>query len=234
MVSLDDAVIARLDTHGHTFEVLVDPDRAQEVRDDPDNKTIQAQDLAADQIFKDANKGDKMGDEAIQEAFDTTDVVNVAHRIVTEGDIQLTTEQRREMREKKRKAIVNYLTRHSLNPQSGNPHPPTRIENAMENVRFHADPFRSTQEQAEELLDKLRPIIPIKIEQVKVHVRIPAEHAGAAYGVVKSNGNLVKDEWQSDGSWEGTVAIPAGMQTDFYDKLNERTKGNVETRLERS
>ncbi len=233
MVSLDDAVIARLDAHGHTFEVLVDPDKAQSVRDDPKSKKIEAGDLAADQIFKDANKGDKMGDEALKEAFNTTNAATIAHRIVTEGDIQLTTEQRREMREKKRKAIVHYLARHSLNPQDGNPHPPQRIENAMEDVRFHADPFRSTEEQAKELLDKLRPIIPIKIEQVKVHVRIPPEQAGAAYGVVKSTGNLVRDEWQSDGSWEGTVTIPAGMQTEFYDKLNERTKGNVETRLER-
>lgn len=233
MVSLDDAVIARLDAHGHTFEVLVDPYRAQEVRDDPENKRIEASDLAADQVFKDANKGDKMGDEPIEEVFGTTNAVEVAQRIVTEGDIQLTTEQRREMREQKRKAVVNYLARHALDPQTGNPHPPQRIENAMEDVKFHADPFRSTKEQAEELLDKLRPIIPIKIEQVKVKVRIPAEHAGAAYGVVKSTGNLLKDEWQSDGSWEGTVEIPAGMQTDFYEKLNERTKGNVQTELDR-
>lgn len=233
MVSLDDAVIARLESHGHRFEVLVDPDRAQEVRDDPDNKRIQAEDLAADQVFKDANKGDKMGDEPIEDAFGTTNAATVAHKIVTEGDIQLTTEQRREMREKKRKAVINYLARHALDPQTGNPHPPQRIENAMENVKFHADPFRSTEEQARELLDELRPIIPIKIEQVKVHVRIPAEHAGAAYGIVKETGSLRKDEWQSDGSWEGVVEIPAGLQTEFYDKLNERTKGNVQTRLER-
>lgn len=233
MVSLDDAVIARLESHGHRFEVLVDPDRAQEVRDHPDDKSIEASDLAVDKVFRDANKGDEMGDAAIKDAFGTTNAATVAQKIVVEGDIQLTTEQRREMREKKRRAVVNYLARHSLNPQTGNPHPPQRIENAMEDVRFHADPFRSTQQQAEELLDDLRPIIPIKIEQVRVHVRIPAEHAGAAYGVVKSNGDLQKDEWQSDGSWEGIVKIPAGMQTEFYEKLNERTKGNVQTELDR-
>jgi ribosome maturation protein SDO1 len=233
VVSLDDAVIGRLESHGHRFEVLVDPYRAQEVRDDPDDKQIESEDLAADKVFKDASAGDEMGDAPIKDAFGTTDVVEIAQEIVTEGEIQLTTEQRREMREQKRKAVVNYLARHALNPQTGNPHPPQRIENAMEEVRFHADPFRSTEEQAEELLDKLRPKIPIKIETVRVDVRIPAEHAGAAYGIVKTTGNLVRDQWQSDGSWEGTVKIPAGMQTEFYEKLNERTKGNVETKLDR-
>lgn len=233
MVSLDEAVTARLESHGTRFEVLVDPERAQQVRGDPDENELERDDLAADKVFKDANKGKEAADENIEEVFDTTDVVAVANEIVTEGDIQLTTEQRREMKENKRKAIISYISRHALNPQTGNPHPPQRIENAMENVRFHADPFESTESQVEELMDKLRPIIPIKIEQVKVHVRIPAEHAGAAYGVVRENGKLVREEWQSDGAWEGVVEIPAGMQTDFYEKLNERTKGNVQTKLER-
>jgi ribosome maturation protein SDO1 len=234
VVSLDDAVTARLESHGTRFEVLVDPERAQEVHSDPDEADpLTSDDLAADKIFKDASKGKAAADENIEEVFDTTDVVEVANRIVRDGDIQLTTEQRRDMKENKRKAIISYIARHALNPQTGNPHPPQRIENAMENVRFHADPFESTEAQVEELLDKLRPIIPIKIEQVNVHVRIPAEHAGAAYGVVRENGKLLREEWKSDGAWEGVVQIPAGMQTDFYEKLNERTKGNVQTKLER-
>lgn len=233
MVSLDDAVTARLESHGTRFEVLVDPERAQQVHGDPEEHRIESDDLAADKIFKDANKGKAAADENIEEVFDTTDVVEVANRIVAGGDIQLTTEQRREMKENKRKAIISYISRHALNPQTGNPHPPQRIENAMENVRFHADPFESTEAQVDELMDKLRPIIPIKIEQVKVNVRIPAEHTGAAYGVVRETGNLVREEWKSDGAWEGVVEIPAGMQTEFYEKLNERTKGNVQTKLQR-
>jgi ribosome maturation protein SDO1 len=233
LVSLDDAVTARLESHGTKFEVLVEPERAQQVHGDPEEHSLESGDLAADKVFKDANKGKAAADENIEEVFGTTDVVEAANRIVAEGDIQLTTEQRREMRENKRKAIVSYISRHALNPQTGNPHPPQRIENAMENVRFHADPFASTEAQVEELMDKLRPIIPIKIERVQVVVTIPAEHTGAAYGVVRENGKLVREEWRSDGSWEGTVEIPAGMQTEFYEKLNERTQGNVQTTLKR-
>jgi ribosome maturation protein SDO1 len=231
MVSLDEAITARLDSHGSRFEVLVDPDRAQEVRGNPDEASLESSDLAADKVFKDASKGKEASQEFLEEVFGTTDVVPLANKIVKEGDIQLTTEQRREMKENKRRSIINYLARHALNPQTGNPHPPQRIENAMENVKFHADPFRSTEEQVEELLEKLRPIIPIKVEQVRVKVRIPAEHTGAAYGVVRSTGNLHREDWKSDGSWEGVVEIPAGMQTEFYEDLNEKTKGNVQTEL---
>ncbi len=233
MVSLDEAVTARLESHGTRFEVLVDPDKAQKVSGNPEENRLESNDLAADKVFKDANKGKEAADENLEDVFGTTDVVEAANKIVAEGDIQLTTQQRREMKENKRKAIVSYLSRHAMNPQTGNPHPPQRIENAMENVKFHVDPFESTQAQVDELLEKLRPIIPIRVEQVQVHVRIPAEHTGAAYGVVRETGNLIREEWKSDGAWVGVVEIPAGMQTDFYEKLNERTKGNVQTKLER-
>jgi len=50
-------------------------------------------------------------------------------------------------------------------------------------------------------------------------------------GEVKSIGRLVSEEWQSDGAWTGIVEIPAGVQTELYEKLSARTKGAAETAL---
>ena len=81
------------------------------------------------------------------------------------------------------------------------------------------------------VIEALRPLIPISIEQVKIAVKIPAQFIGKAYGVVRNLGKLLKEEWQADGSWLGVIQIPAGMQIEFYDKLNDLTKGNVETKI---
>jgi ribosome maturation protein SDO1 len=81
------------------------------------------------------------------------------------------------------------------------------------------------------IIEVLRPILPISIEQVRISIKIPPEHVGKAYGAVRSFGILDREEWQSDGSWIGIVKLPAGMQTDFYDRLNTLTKGNIETRI---
>ena len=32
-------------------------------------------------------------------------------------------------------------------------------------------------------------------------------------------------------AWVGVVEMPAGMQTDFLERLNAKTKGNVETKI---
>jgi ribosome maturation protein SDO1 len=45
---------------------------------------------------------------------------------------------------------------------------------------------------------------------------------------------LRSEEWQKDGSWVGLIEMPAGMQAEFYDELNRRTHGNVETKLVKS
>lgn len=228
-VSLDDAIIARFTRDGHHFEVLVDPDGALDVREGDDLNPDEH--LATSEIFKDAKKGDHAADETIEEAFGTTDVVEVATKIIREGDIQLTTDQRRRMQAEKQKRIIQYIVKNAWNPQAKAPHPPDRIERALEEAKIHVDPFKSVEEQARDALQAIKPLIPISMEHIRIAVRIPPEHTGHAYGQARKVGDLVKDEWQSDGSWIGVIEIPAGMQGDVYDILNKATKGTVETKI---
>ncbi|RLF61109.1 MAG: ribosome assembly factor SBDS, partial [Thermoplasmata archaeon] len=111
------------------------------------------------------------------------------------------------------------------------PHPRQRIELAIKEAGVHIDPFKPVDQQVNNVIEALRPLIPISIEQVKIAVKIPAQFTGKAYGVVRNLGKLLKEEWQPDGSWLGVIQIPAGMQLEFYDKLNDLTKGNVETKI---
>ena len=118
-----------------------------------------------------------------------------------------------------------------MDPKTKSPHPRQRIELAMEQAGIHVDPFKPVREQVKMIIEQLRPIIPISMENVRISVKIPAEHIGKAYGAVRNFGALEREDWQSDGSWVGIVKIAAGMQTGFYDKLNDLTKGNVSTKI---
>src|SRR5437667_178243 len=89
----------------------------------------------------------------------------------------------------------------------------------------------SVEEQVKEILDALRPLIPIRFEKVRIAVKLSAEDSAKAYGDIKSFGSIVKEEWSPTGAWIGVVEMPAGLQTDFLDRLNAKTKGNVETRI---
>ena len=229
MVSLDDAVIARLKKGEERFEVLVDPYAAADLIDGKEIDIIQI--LAIDAIFEDSKKGTHASEVTIKGKFGTDDVAEVAKQIVLNGDIQLTTEQRHKMQKNKKSRIIETISRNAMDPKTKAPHPRQRIELAMDEAGIHVDPFKPVSEQVKTIIEALRSLIPISMEHVRISVKIPPEHIGKAYGVARNYGTLEREEWQSDGSWIGIIKIPAGMQTDFYDKLNDVTKGNVSTKL---
>jgi ribosome maturation protein SDO1 len=229
LVSLENAVIARLHKGADRFEILVDPHETENILEGKTENILQA--LAIDAVFSDSKKGTHAPVESLQKHFNTTDVSIIAKEIIQKGEIQLTTEQRREMQEKKRKRIVDLIVKNAMDPQTKMPHPRTRIELALDEAKVHIDPFKSVNQQMKTIIESLRPILPISMEHSRISVKIPPEFVGKAYGAVRSIGTLEREEWQSDGTWIGIVKLPAGMQTEFYDRLNTLTKGNVETRV---
>ena len=222
-------MIARLHKGGDRFEILVDPHEAEHILDGKTENILSS--LAIDAVFSDSKKGTHAPIESLQKQFKTTDISTIAKEIIQKGEIQLTTEQRHEMQQQKRKRIVDLIVKNAMDPKTKMPHPRTRIELAIDEAKVHIDPFKSVNQQMKTIIDVLRPILPISIEQVRISVKIPPEHVGKAYGAVRSFGTLEREEWQSDGSWLGIVKLPAGMQTDFYDRINTLTKGYVETRI---
>lgn len=229
MVTVDDAVIAKLKTHGQSFEILVDCNNAIAVRQ---NKDVDMKDvLAAMKIFTDAKKGLEASEGAMKQIFKTSDPEEVAKQIIKKGDLQLTAEYRNTLRENKRKKVIDIIHRNGVDPKTHAPHPVTRIENALEEAKFHFDEFASVEEQLQEALKKLKPIIPIKFEIKEIAVKIGPEYAGKAYSIVKNYGKILKEEWQNNGYWVGVVEMPGGMESEFYEKINEICHGEVEAKV---
>jgi ribosome maturation protein SDO1 len=187
--------------------------------------------MVVDEIFRNARKGTRASDEKIKEVFGTNDPIEVAKHIILKGEVQLTTLQRRDMQESKRKRIVSEIARNAINPQTGAPHPPQRIEMAMDEARVHIDPFKSVEAQVKTVLDALRPLIPIRFDKIRIAVKLSGEEYGRCFEDISHMGRITKEEWQQNGSWIGVVELPAGMRDDFLGRLNERTKGNVETKI---
>ena len=229
MIPLEQAVVARLESHGERFEILVDPDLAAEIRHGNEMNIEDA--VAALYVFENASKAEKASEEALVKVFGETDFASVAGRIIRKGEIHLTAEQRKKMIEDKRKQVVNFIARNAINPQTKLPHPPTRIEMAMEEAKVNVDPFRHIDELVKDTVKALRPILPIKFAEMKFAVKIPADYAPKAYGEIAAGTTIEKEEWQSDGSWVCICRIPAGIQEDFYNMINRLTKGDGEVKI---
>ena len=220
--------LARLKAGGENFEVMVDPDRAIAFKQGQgDIRDV----LVYDRVFADAKKGLAVSEHVMKNVFKTDDHFEVAKQIIQKGEIQLTSEYRDRLREEKRKAVINIIHRTAVDPRTGFPHPPDRIEAAIDEANVRIEEHKKAEEQIHDIVKQLMPVLPIKFEVRQVEFHIPAQFASKAYSVLKSFGTLQKDAWQNDGSLLAVVEIPAGMQQDLYSELNKLTHGAVESKV---
>ena len=229
MVSLEDAVTARYETGGNRFEILIDPKAAQSYREGDEIDWEEA--IAADGVWADSAKGDRAPDILVNDAFGTTELIEIYKKILTEGTIQLTAQQRNEMVDQKKKQIVAHIVANAMNPQTGGPHPPQRIENAIDEARFSVEPMEAIEKQVEKLIKLIKPLIPISFEKIRVAVKIRAIHVGKCYGQISSLSNIESEEYQKDGSWIGILEMPAASFVKLEDVLGSLTKGTAETKM---
>ena len=154
-----------------------------------------------------------------------------ARQIIKKGEIQLTAEYRNELKEIKRKQIINIIHRNGVDPKTHLPHPINRLENAMEEAKFHVDEFAPVEQQVQDALKKLKPILPIRFEVKEIAVKIGPEYAAKSYAILKSFGTILREEWQNDGYWSGVIEMPGGLEEEFYEKINSICHGEVEAKV---
>ena len=225
----DKFTTARLARGSDHFEILVKPQQALDYK--LGKQVPISQVLMIEEVYSDSGKGTRASEEKLQKYFSTTDPTKIAEEILKSGELQLTTDQRRQLVEDKRKQIITIITRNAVDPRSGTPHPPLRIEQAMSQIRLSIDPYKSAEEQAKMVIEELRPILPLKMEQMKIAVKVFPEHAARAYNAFKSFGTVTKEEWQADGTLMAVLEMPAGMYGSFIDRVGKLTQGSIQTKV---
>jgi ribosome maturation protein SDO1 len=218
-------VIARIKVKGKNFEILVDVDKAIQLKK---GMSINMQNvIAIDRIFSDSKKGIQVPEKELEDAFGTSDVYVIADKIVRQGEVQMPLDYKRKEQEDKVKQVIDFLSKYAVNPANNLPHPASRIEQALKQAGVNIE-NRNIEEQIGKIVENLNKVMPIKIQTKKILIKIPAEHTGKVYGLL--NNYKEKEDWMSDGSLQCIVNIPVGLQGEFYDKLNGITHGSALTR----
>ncbi|MHA1167081.1 MAG: ribosome assembly factor SBDS [Candidatus Hodarchaeales archaeon] len=228
--------IARLKRGNKKFEIIIDPELAFKYR--TGQLKLEQLDmhelLEIDIVFTDASKGIKASREELDLFGENLTTNEISRIIMDKGEVQLTQAQRQELSDKKKRWIINFIARNSLDPKTKYPHPPARIENAITKAKARVDPFEPAESQARRIIKEIQHILPIILEQVRLAVKISPEYTGVSYGVIKRYTVIEKEQWVKTGHWIGVVSLAAGQQADFLEKIERVTKGHVEVKtLER-
>jgi ribosome maturation protein SDO1 len=255
-LNLGNYIIGRIAKSGRTFEMLMDPDKAweakKEIREEI-NKRLKANqhrpsvnDILNNNkidlelifesfiVFEDLKRGRKATDGDMEAVFETTDGRIISGHFLLDGEIHWTQKQREEERDKKVKQIITIISKNAVNPQNKKPHPVQRIEKAIHEANIKIDGMKSAEEQVDDIVKQIQAILPIRMEQVELAIKLPSSFTAKGYNIVAQYAQIKKEEWQKDGSWVSVISLPAGLQMELVDKLNKFTHGRVQTKLLKS
>ena len=257
-INLGNYIIGRIEKDGRSFEMLIDPEQAwtakkyireainkrlkegkeksrysiEEIKEDPNiNLELIFESFS---VFEDLKRGKKATDGDMEAIFGTTDGKTISAHVLLDGEIHWTKTQREEERQKKLKQIITIISKNAINPQNKKPHPSQRIEKAIEEANVKIDLMKNAEEQVDDVIKKIQTIIPIRMDQIELAIKIPSSFTAKGYGIVAALAQIKKEEWQSDGSWVSVASLPAGLQMELIDKLNKLTHGRVQTKLLKS
>ncbi|MCK4889052.1 MAG: PD-(D/E)XK nuclease family protein, partial [Candidatus Aminicenantes bacterium] len=110
--------------------------------------------------------------------FETNNEEEIVKIILEKGALQLTQAQRKKLLKDKIDEIINFIHIHCINPQTNKPHPPARIESAIDEAGVNIDFVLPADKQAKDIIKQIQAIIPIRLESVVLAVKVTPDFTG--------------------------------------------------------
>lgn len=154
-------IIVKYKKNGNLFEVLCKGGTIEPFRN---GKCNIEKCLVADEIFKNSSKFDKAKSSDLKKAFGTENKMECIHKILMEGDFPLTKDEINTKTKQKHDEIVNYIVKyyHDASKDPVIPHPQSRIEAVLQEMRIKIDPNDPVQNQLKPIIKKLPDFLRVK------------------------------------------------------------------------
>mmetsp|Transcript_17128 Transcript_17128/g.20620 ORF Transcript_17128/g.20620 Transcript_17128/m.20620 type:complete len:315 (+) Transcript_17128:61-1005(+) len=119
-----------------SFEIMVNPGTVATFRQD---RSSLSDVLLVETVFKNARKAVPATSDELFEAFGCTDVRKIAERILSKGDAQTSSSERKKGMEAKKRNIADFINKNYADARTGLPIPLNRILSVLEKQRVTAD-----------------------------------------------------------------------------------------------
>jgi ribosome maturation protein SDO1 len=219
---MEDRVVARLQIKDKRFEIFVDCEKAMSIKEGKSNDIASA--LLVDKIFKDVKTGEVAGN--LNQVFGTEDVNKIALEIIRKGEVQVSSAYRERQISMLKNRIIDSISSMAIDSTTNLPIPRKRIELAMAEVHQNFDITKPEKEQTEELLLKLKKILPIRLGEFSYTADIPIQYANEAMLYLKRLASI-KSNTRTDSGISVDFSVKAGNEGELLSKLKGATHGNI-------
>lgn len=227
MVSVDDAFQVELKIQGEKFQVLVDFDKLNEFKKNTENVSVY--DVLADtKIFRDQKKGELASENHLNAVFEGKSEEDILKIILLKGDCQIPTAYLNKLRDEKKVQVVNYIVENAINGQTKGKFTPTMVSDEVDKLKFNFDYNKSFESQAEEVVELLKKVMPIRISRIIMEINVPGQHCGAFYGPFRKYGKITKEYFDDDGNLHLHIEIAETKIDEVVNYIKNNSNGEGE------
>lgn len=172
--------------------------------------------LQIPQVFTNVSKGQVANNDDLLTAFGTTSHDVIIQEILDKGEIQLNEKERTANLQQKQNEFLNLISTKCINPRSKKRYPPSMIQKALNELKFHLNPNKPAKTQALDAIKLLieKQIISIARAQMKVKITVLARVTDAYREHIVPLFDKLEDEKAGPKLLEAVAVIdPANYKT---------------------
>lgn len=173
-IKLTNVSLVRMKKGKKRFEIACYQNKVQDWRQRVEKDLDEV--LQIPQVFINVSKGQVANNEDLLAGFGLTNHDEIILEILDKGEIQLNEKERSANLQQKQNEFLNLISTKCINPRSKKRYPPSMIQKALNQLKFHLNPNKPAKTQALEAIKLLisEQLMPIARAQMKVKVTLLA------------------------------------------------------------
>ena len=180
--------------------------------------------LVDDRFYSNAQRGTVSSDADIKQ-FGCTGQ-ELLELVLKTGKYGLTAAEKREMVEKKRLEVINYIHENFIDSTNGRPHPVVRIESALAEIKAQYDPEEDTVRVVRSLIPKLQTVIRLRESVIEGTVKVPNSKLGQVIGICYNLGTVTREEFGPEHAFIEMTVTP-GKYDALVDQIGRMSQGEA-------
>lgn len=210
-----------------TFEILCHPGTVLKYRE---GQMGIDKVLFADIVYKNFSTGDRAKDTELIEAFGTANTSDCIKKILDEGEYHLSTKERQELVEKKRREMITFVHKNYTDPRTKTPHPLSRVEQVFKDMKLNVDPYKPAEKQVQEIYSKLVEKIPLKKTLVYATLSLKHQFIGSGMPLAHKWAQVSGEKYDHIGVTMDLAIVPGDYDA-LVNDLHKVCKGDYQLEL---
>ncbi|XP_015604491.1 ribosome maturation protein SBDS [Cephus cinctus] len=223
-IRLTNVAVVRMKKGGKRFEIACYRNKVVSWRNKLEKDINEV--LQTHTVFTNVSKGQVAKKEDLIKAFGKEDQTEICKDILEKGELQVSDKERHSALDSMLKDIATTVAEKCVNPETKRPYPVSMIEKAMKDIHFSVKPNRNAKQQALDVIQQLKTVMPLERAQMRLRVLITGKEARKLREkIMKLAAKVESEDWDS-GSLNLICLIDPGQYREIDELVRSETKGH--------